>query len=446
MSFKVIVSIPVVVFLVGVMGLPANGQEFITTGGCTTILVGKNASADGSVIMGHNEDMGNFSGRLLFQPEQTHQEKKIALNYVTIPQVHKTYQYWASGNSKSVAEKHYDGGWILCGMNGFGVSMGCNTMSTREERIPKGKGIMRYAIRQLILERSKTARDAVALVGKLIDTYGQSDSPVAYCIADSNEAWLVETTYRHWVALRIPDDGFYVEANQYTIETHWDLASDNLVEYAIAKGWYNSSSGAFNFKYIYGDPAKLDHPRNTSREYQGNSMLKHKKGSITVKDILSVLSQPPVQTPGTQAFMVWHLRRGMPVDIGCMMWHGMCGANTSVAVPVYVGASKVPVEYTDASYKEDHVSAWWQFERLQKLVYPHIWEYGETFLEVRKKLNRFQDLVFKESVVVEERALKLWKRGDIRGAKVLLTNHTYKMLEKVLKETKYLNRPAKHAK
>jgi len=446
MKFKVIVSFTVVVFIVGVLGLMAHGQEFIKAGGCTTILVGKNATADGSVIMGHNEDMGNLSGRLLFQPGQTYDEKEIALNYVTVPQVPKTHQYWASGNSKPVAEKHFDGGWILCGMNQFGVSMGCNTMSTREERIPKGKGIMRYAIRQLILERSRTARDAVTLVGKLIDTYGQSDCPVAYCISDRNEAWVVETTYRHWVARRISDNDFHVEANQYTIKTQWDLASENLVKYATAQGWYRSSSGPFNFKYIYGDPAKLDHPRNTSREYQGNSMLKHRVGSITVKDILSVLSQPPVQTSGTQAFMVWQLRRHMPLEIGCVMWYGMSGANTSLAVPIYVGSTRIPKEYTIASYDYEPESAWWQFERLQRLVYPRVWEYSDAYLDVRRKLNRFQKAIFNESVAAEEKVLKLWKQGDIKRGKELLTNHTYKMLDDALKETRYLSGPAKHAK
>jgi dipeptidase len=414
--------------------LPDNESIPDETLGCTTILVGKNASADGSVIMGHNEDMGDLSGRLIFQLAQTNQEKEIKVNYVTIPQVSKTYHYWVSGNSTPVAERHYDGGWILCGMNQWGVSFGCNTMSTREIPIPKGKGILRYSIRQLILERSKTAKDAVKLIGHLVDKYGQSDSPVAYCIADQNEAWLVETTYRHWVARRIPDDGFHVETNEYSIETHWDIASDDLVGYASHQGWYDPEKGPFNFKYAYGNPKHLDHPRNTSRRFQGNYMLKNIVGSITVKNILYILSQPPIQTTATQAFMMWHLRSNIPREIGCVMWHGMSGANTSIAVPIYVGSSKVPREYTNASYTEDSESAWWQFERLQKQLYPRWWEYSPTYFDVRKQLTKFQELVFKENAAVEETAIKLWKQGKTRKAKELLSTHTYKMLEQALKQ------------
>jgi dipeptidase len=319
-------------------------------------------------------------------------------------------------------------------MNQYGVSFGCNTMSTREKPIPKGKGILRYSIRQLILERSKTARDAVKLIAHLVDKYSQSDSPVAYCIADQNESWLVETTYRHWVARRIPDDGFHVETNEYSIETQWDTASDDLVEYARQQGWYDPKKGTFNFKYAYGNPRHLDQPRNTSRRFQGNVMLKHKIGTVTVKDILYILSQPPIQTTATQAFMVWHLRNDMLMETGCVMWHGMSGANTSIAIPIYAGSSKVPREYTNAPYTEDTVSAWWQFEGLQKQLYPRWWEYSPAYFDIRKKMNKFQELVFKENASVEEKAIKLWKQGETGKAKELLTTHTYKMLEQALKQ------------
>ncbi len=410
------------------------GAGPVEIAGCTTILVGKNVTADGSVILGHNEDMGDLSGRLLFQPGRTTEETEIRLNYVTLPQVEKTYAYWASGNSKAVADKYFDGGWILCGMNEWGVSLGCNTMATREAKIPKGKGILRYSIRQLILERSKTAREAVDLVGKLIDAHGQSDSPVAYCIADREEAWLVETTFRHWAARRIKDDEVHVEANEYTIETEYDMAAGGLAAYAVEQGWYKEEDGPLNFKYVYGDPEKSDRPRNISRRFQGNYMLKNKFGLIGVKTILSVLSQPPVQTTGTQAFMVWHLRSKMPVEVGCVMWFGMSGANTSPAAPVYAGSTKVPGEYTSASYRYDSVSAWWRFERLQRLFYPRWWEYAEEYPDVRKKLRVFQERVFKESAEIEASVLKPRDVENPLGVDVILSDFTYKMLKGALTE------------
>ncbi len=409
---------------------PKGEADVIT--GCTTILVGRQATADGSVMMAHNEDMGTLPGRLICQQSQRPSQEEVEINYVTLPQVEETYGYWASGNSRSVADSLYDGGWILCGMNTSGVSLGCNTMQTREEPIPRGKGILRYSIRQLVLERSRTALDAAHLVGTLIDAFGQSGSVVAYCIADRDEAWLVETTNRQWVARRIPDDGFHVVANQYTIETEWDMASEGLVEYAISQGWYDPSGGPFNFKMVYGDPDRMDRPGDTLREHQGRSMLQEKIGAITVRDLLSVLSSPPVQNTGTQAFMVWHLRKNMPHEIGHLMWHGMCGANTSVAVPVYASSNGMPDAYTDALFEEDFESAWWSFERLQKHLYPQIDTYAESFDDARKAMDAFQESIYKETADIESKAMGLWKRGDMEKIRALLSHFTYDKMEDAL--------------
>ena len=409
---------------------PKGNPEVIT--GCTTILVGRQATADGSVIMAHNEDMGTLSGRLVYKQSRRPSQEEVEVNYVTLPEVEETYGYWASGNSRSVADSLYDGGWILCGINTSGVSLGCNTMQTREEPIPRGKGILRYSIRQLVLERSRTALDAAHLVGRLIDAFGQSGSAVAYCIADRDEAWLVETTNRQWVARRIPDDGFHVVANQYTIETEWDMASEDLVAYAISQGWYDPSGGPFNFKVVYGDPGRMDRPVNTLREHQGRSMLQEKIGTVTVRDLLSVLSSPPIQSTGTQAFMIWQLRKNMPHEIGHLMWHGMSGANTSVAVPVYATSTDVPDPYTDAPFAEDVESAWWSFERLQKHLYPQTDTYTKSFGDARKTLDAFQESIYKETADVESRAMGLWKRGDIEKIRALFSHFTYDKLEDAL--------------
>ena len=149
--------------------------------GCTTILAGKKATADGSVLHGHNEDMGFTAvGRLWPVPAASHEQgKKIQVPYVELDLPASTLRYWASGNAYGSSglgiaseTRPYDS--VLVGMNELGVTMSCNWMYSKEENLP-GKGVRRYAMRQLILERAKTARDAVKLVGDLIDAYGQAD-------------------------------------------------------------------------------------------------------------------------------------------------------------------------------------------------------------------------------------------------------------------------------
>ena len=111
---------------------------------CTTVLVGKAVTADGSVMHAHNEDMG-FSavGRLWSVEAATHKTgEMLEVPYNTISQAEDTYQYWASGNTLAAtglgisAEKRpYDS--VLVGMNQWGVTMSCNWMNSKEENMPE---------------------------------------------------------------------------------------------------------------------------------------------------------------------------------------------------------------------------------------------------------------------------------------------------------------------
>lgn len=427
------------IFLAAAVTLGLVFSTMLLCEACTTILVGKGATADGSVIVAHTEEMGTYSGRLLYFPKKTQEEKDIYVNYATIPQVPVTNAFWAAGNSEPVAKKHYDGGWVLDAMNEYGVIVCDNYVETKEELIPgKTPGtLLRYSLRALIMERAKTAREGVELLGNFIDKYGQSGTCVCdMTIADSNEAWIVGLGPRHWVARRIPDNSIHVVANRKTIETTWDLASAHLINYAISRGWYDPAKGSepFNYKNVYG--AQLGEPYDVMREYQDQSMLQHKIGKITVEDVLSVLTLPPVQNTDTQSFQVFHLRNNMPREIGSLMWFGMSSGNSSVMVPVYAGSSSVPDPYTFAEYNYDPVSAWWQFEQLQRRIYPRTWEYSHDYLDVRQKLNQFQEIVFKRNADVENKAINLYKEGQIEKVKNLLTDHTYSNLVDALVEVK----------
>ena len=414
---------------------------------CTTILVGRKATADGSVIIAHAEDMGKTDSGKLWHQDAAEYEKSdsIYLPYETIPGVSRTYSYWAHGNSDKVAERY--NGSILAGMNQFGVSFGCNTVYTRDELIPEGeKGLQRYSIRRLIMERARTAREAVEMVGQLIDTYGQSGIVVAYLIADAEEAWVVETTPRHWVAKRVPDDGFHVQANQYTIEKEWDIASSDLVEYAESQGWYDNNSGEFSFRHIYGDPQRIDRPYDTVRELRATEILESKKGSISVKDLKTIMRShyegtsdyhyPPHDTDvirpicvsNTQAAKVWHLRPDLPVETGAIMWYSISTPCTSIFVPVFSGSERVPEEYLNAGEVFDSSSAWWTFDALQKAVdkdYDGLFPYFEIYRNARERY------LIKKAGEIQARASAKYEKGKTRDAKELLSEFSFNMLQMV---------------
>jgi dipeptidase len=455
MKIRIAVLLLVAVFC----GVPAPSE------GCTTILVGKNATADGAVLHGHNEDMGFTAvGRLWSVAGNAHgQGEKVDVPYVKLDVPSVTYRYWASGNAFGTSglgiateARPYDS--VLVGMNEFGVTMSCNWMYSKEENLP-GKGVRRYAIRQLILERAKTAREAVSLIATLIDTYGQADwGGLTYCLADPTEAWIVETTSRNWVARRVKDDEVLVVANRFTIGDEYDLASTGLEKTARDKGWFAAKEGSkLNFRAVYGDPARMSSPYDVDRENRAYDLLKDKRGAIMPGDIVAVLMDAYEGTPKyhkpinhmepwedvtdklliprairtnlCQSSTVAHLRGHLPVEVGCVMWYAMTIPGYSGYFPVYAGASLIPEEYRNVNSAYGPNSAWWTFRMLQKVTdqdHDLLFSILKSFWEGRRAV------IANSCAVIEARALKLIGEGKKAEAAALLDRFTFSQAKDVL--------------
>jgi len=109
----------------------------------------------------------------------------------------------------------------------------------------------------LVLERCRTAREGIELVGELTERYGaRTDN---YIVGDPREAWFYEE-YREdlWAAVRVPDDRFVVQANTVRIDhyapddTDNFLCSPNLLSFAEERGLYDPEEGPFNPSKVYG--------------------------------------------------------------------------------------------------------------------------------------------------------------------------------------------------
>lgn len=441
----------------------------ITSDSCTTVLIGKDMTADGSVIHAHNEDMG-FSavGRLYSVKGKTHKSgEKLKIPYVTIPQVEKTYQYWASGNAYSSSglgvsteTRPYD--YVLVGMNHWGMTMACNWMWSKEENMSE-EGIRRYAIRQLILERAKTAQDAVKIIADFIEQYGQADwGGLDYALADPNEAWIVETTTHHWVARKIKDDEILVIANRFTIGKDYDKSSKGLIEFAQKKGWYDPSKEDFSFRDAYGRPDKMDQAYDKDRETRVMSLLKEKQGIITPEDLFLVLRDRYEGTPKytkplnvenwremsegrliprtisnnlTQSSSVAHLRSDMPVEVGSVMWYSMVGPQYSGYFPVYAAATTVPDEYSNVNSTYSPDSAWWTSRMLQKVA-------DQQFDIASPIANNFWTAnhanITSKQRVIENKVINLINKGDRKKAVKLLNTFTYSQANTTLYHTRRL--------
>lgn len=240
----------------------------LTSQACTDIIVGKNASIDGSVITSHTgaaPECRVYVVPAMDFPIGAMANVHYGLQDVTkpfgtygevlghIPQARHTYKYFHSGYSH---------------MNEHQLAIGESTMSQRPElKVDRESGAQIMTIEQAMvfaLQRCKTSREAVILIGELVDEYGFLPScgpeSEALCIADPNEAWVFEVFSvgkdwksgepgAIWAAQRVPDDHIVIVPNWSIIkeinikDKDNFLASDNYKQAAIDRGWYDPKSG-----------------------------------------------------------------------------------------------------------------------------------------------------------------------------------------------------------
>lgn len=235
--------------------------------GCTSIMVGRLASADGSVMTAHTCD-GNYRQWVNIVPGGKfpegaktkiysglmHTETPVEMRGVKetgeIPQAASTFAYMNTA--------------YPC-MNEAGLAIGETTIGGRRELYnPEGQ-LMIEEIERIVLQRCKTAREAIQLAGELIKAYGYGDFGECITIADAKEVWHFEVFGEGplqkggvWAAVRIPDDHVGISANIPRI-AEVDLknpdrymASENVFQVAQDMGWYDPAKGEpFKFWKAY---------------------------------------------------------------------------------------------------------------------------------------------------------------------------------------------------
>lgn len=245
---------------------------------CFTVLVGKKASADGSVIVAHNEDdygdiivnVRKIRARDYGGPQKVSLGKGGAFETDG-----KTNGFlWIEAVSQEFADSF---------INEHGVVITSDSCPSRETREDLTDGGIGWMLRRIMAEKARSAREAVKIAGELVEKYGYRDSGRTYSIADKNEAWMLAVIKgRHWFAERVPDDEVAVIPNSYTIRSVRPgdpdrfMGSPDIVDYARKNAWYDEAKdGPFDFKKAFQRPPGPDPilDRNTLRSWRGLTIL-----------------------------------------------------------------------------------------------------------------------------------------------------------------------------
>ena len=223
---------------------------------CTNFIVGKKASADGSVMCTYSADDYGMFQSLAHYPAGKHAKGEMRQIYDWDSNVYH-------GQIPEAAETYN----VIGNINEWQVTIGETTFGGREE-MADSTGIIDYgSLIYIALQRSKTAREAIRVMTTLAETYGYNSEGETFTICDPDEAWIMEmmgcgagSKKVVWVAQRIPDDAICAHANQSRIrkfdmrDKQNVLYSKNVVSYARSKGWFKGKDADFSFCEAYAKP------------------------------------------------------------------------------------------------------------------------------------------------------------------------------------------------
>lgn len=450
---------------------------------CDTYVVMKGASSRGKNTLCKNSDRPEFD----CQPLAMHLRKrcdvseKLKLAYVSIDQVPERYAtlgsspYWCWGYEE--------------GINEFGVAIGNEAIYSKDlpenaeaEQSGKGpeKGLLGMEVLRLGLERGKTAKEALDVMTSMVETYGQWGSGVptqntvegsynnSYIIADATEAWVLETVGKRWAARKI-EQNYAAISNEISIRTDVTLHNEDLIDYAIERGWWSEENRyAFDFAKAYineKSARQVSHIRcqrirqllkdgikengEVSIEYMKRILRDHYEGTFLEgpyfnaanPDFLTVCMHDSLAgfTWGnTASSSIMELGEGDELHT---MWWAPVAPCCSVFIPVFMEAKALPELLTNAgtygkvmcapsdvaakdTYKEG--SFWWEIRSLLDEIKGDAigTEYTKRHAMVRKYFDELEEKWMLEYNVVTAEALALRKVGKEDEMAELLYNFT----------------------
>ncbi len=244
---------------------------------CTTVIVGKSASATGEVLVGHNEDSdGRYVMRSYIVPPVS-SVRAEAMRFepssaaIEMPP-ERAGLFW------SEARTHYLEGSSFCDfyINTNGVVICSDSCGlSKEDRPEITEGGIGYGLRRAVAESARSAWNAVEIATKLIDRYGYIGNGRSYHFADKNEAWVLQVAKgKRYAVKRVPDDEVYLIPNYFTIHRPGDETPhlEDLVAYAVERGWCDDVGG-FDFARAYQAPESCRAKSSIHRHIRGLEII-----------------------------------------------------------------------------------------------------------------------------------------------------------------------------
>lgn len=291
------------------LALPTTGnaqnEEFDSDGktplSCTSIMVGKKASTDGSVITSHTCDSW-YRTWMKMVPAKDHKAGTKTAIYegrMHTQSAEDSTKMYKKGEIPQVSHTFRFLDTAYPCLNEKQLGIGETTITGRKELRNKQGMFMIEELERIALERCSTARDAIRLMGELIKQYGYGDSGECLTIADKNEVWIFEVFGEGpkkiggvWAAVRIPDDHIAVSANICRInkidtnDKENYMYSDNLFDVAKRMKLWDGKE-EFSFWRVFSGGNYFNEKKNYSvrEHFIMNALAPSQRFSDQVEDL-----------------------------------------------------------------------------------------------------------------------------------------------------------------
>ena len=426
---------------------------------CTTIIIGQEQTADGSMIVARSEDWDAMEAKNyeIFEGTDNGPREFVAKDSpfrCELPE--KALGYSA------LSPYNLHGHWGSAGFNTAGVGMSATESIFSSDEVLKHdplveNGVAENSVFNITLPYVRTAREGVERLGMLIEKHGIAEG-FGIGFVDSKEIWYLETACGHrWLACRMPKDQYFVTGNQSRFRTYDPndkenyLASADLIEFAEKHGLYNPAQGDFDFHEVYARDIKLDTTYNYPRVWGLQQFFSPEIKNDVTKNTFPVFAKAahkvtltelrtafrfhydntehdpylnsnpkepyrPVSIFRTTQTHLLQVRPELPQAIGCVNYVAMGMADLGVFLPLYQGITSYPEAYTKGNGESSDDSAYWKFRKIMVLGMTNYNKYAPIIKEAYAKFEAETDQRQRE---MEEEYLRIYKTQPLHAQDLL---------------------------
>ena len=449
---------------------------------CTSLIAGKKATADGSVIVTYNADAYVLYGELYHTEAADHKKGEML----------KVYE-WDTNEYRGEIEQVEHTYATVGNINEHQLCIVESTWDNRKE-LQDTTAIIDYgSLIYITLQRARTAREAIGVMTSLVEKYGYYSGGESFTIADPNEVWIMEMVSKGmkekgavWVAIRIPDDCIAAHANQSRIhhipfdDKNNCLYSPNIISFARKMGYFEGKDNDFSFSKAYAQSDYLSYRgcdgrvwayynrfssgmdkylpfvieaqgetlplyvkpdkqlsvrdiQNMMRDHYDNTPMDMRKepgrGSwdspvryapLTWKvDSVEYMHERPIATQQTGFTLVAQLRSWLPDAIGGVLWFGVDDSSLSVYNPIYCCLDKVPECFRKGNGDMLHFS-WTSAFWINNWVANQVYaRYSLLYPDVKRVQTEIEDGYEANQPLIEAQALRLYEDNPAKAVRLL---------------------------